>query len=140
MKFLVAYAGGTEIDKAVLALAKKNAKLFNATLYIVNSMEGASEKEVDDLTKIERILETLKASITKEGILCETHLLIRGLSPGEDIVEFAKDKNVDQIFIGIEKKSKVGKLFFGSNAQHIILEAPCPVVSVNKNSFTMKSV
>jgi nucleotide-binding universal stress UspA family protein len=123
------------MDKAVLALAKKNAKLFNATIYIANSMESASEKEFDDLTKIESKLETLKASITKEGISCETHLLIRGLSPGEDIVEFAKDKNVDQIFIGIEKKSKVGKLFFGSNAQHIILEAPCPVVSVNKKIF-----
>jgi Universal stress protein UspA and related nucleotide-binding proteins len=98
-------------------------------------MESASEKEFDDLTKIESKLETLKASLTKEGIPCETHLLIRGLSPGEDIVEFAKDKNIDQIFIGIEKKSKVGKLFFGSNAQHIILEAPCPVVSVNKNIF-----
>ena len=56
MKFLVAYAGGTEMDKAVLALAKKNAKLFNATLYIANSMEGASEKESDDLTKIENEL------------------------------------------------------------------------------------
>ena len=132
MKFLVAYAGGTKMDKAILALAKKNAKLFNATLYIANSMEGA--KEVTDLN-MESNLETLKASIIKEGILCETHLLIRGLSPGEDIVEFAKDNNVDQIFIGIEKKSKVGKLVFGSNAQHIILEAPCPVVSVNKNIF-----
>jgi nucleotide-binding universal stress UspA family protein len=132
MKFLVAYAGETKMDKAVLTLAKKNAKLFNATLYIVHSMEGA--KEVDDLTMGSN-LETLKASIIKEGILCETHLLIRGLSPGEDIVEFAKDNNVDQIFIGIEKKSKVGKLIFGSNAQHIILEAPCPVVSVNKKIF-----
>lgn len=135
MKFLVAYAGGTEMDKAVLALATKNAKIFNATLYIANSMEEVSEKEFDDLTKIESKLETLKASITKEGIPCETHLLIRGLTPGEDIVEFARDKNVDQIYIGIEKKSKVGKLFFGSNAQHIILEAPCPVVSVNKKIF-----
>ena len=135
MKFLVAYAGGTEMDKAVLALAKKNAKLFNATLYIANSMEGASEKESDDLIKIESKLETLKASITKEGIPCETHLLIRGLFPGEDIVEFANDRNIYQIYIGIEKKSMVGKLFFGSNAQHIILEAPCQVVSVNKKIF-----
>jgi nucleotide-binding universal stress UspA family protein len=137
MKFLVAYAGGTKMDKAVLALAKKNAKLFNATLYIAHSMEGASGNEADDLTKIENNLETLKASIIKEGILCETHLLIRGLSPGEDIVEFAKDNNVDQIFIGIEKTSKVGKLVFGSNARYIILEAPCPVVSVNKKIFKL---
>jgi nucleotide-binding universal stress UspA family protein len=132
MKFLVAYAERAEIDKAVLAVAKKSAKIFNATLYIAHSMETATDKEFDDLTKIESNLETLKASIIKEGIPCETHLLIRGVTPGEDMVEFAKDKHIDQIFIGIENKSKVGKLFFGSNAQHIILEAPCPVVSINK--------
>jgi nucleotide-binding universal stress UspA family protein len=56
--------------------------------------------------------------------------LIRGIAPGEDIVEFANDQKIDEIFIGIVKKSKVGKLLFGSNAQYIILEAPCPVVSV----------
>jgi nucleotide-binding universal stress UspA family protein len=132
MKFLVAYAERPEIDKAVLAVAKKSAKIYNATLYIAHSMETATDKEFDDLTKIESNLETLKASLIKEGIPCETHLLIRGVTPGEDIVEFAKDKHIDQIFIGIENKSKVGKLFFGSNAQQIILEAPCPVVSVNK--------
>jgi nucleotide-binding universal stress UspA family protein len=132
MKFLVAYAERPEIDKAVLAVAKKSAKIYNATLYIAHSMETATDKEFDDLTKIESNLETLKASLIKEGIPCETHLLIRGVTPGEDIIEFAKDKHIDQIFIGIENKSKVGKLFFGSNAQQIILEAPCPVVSVNK--------
>jgi nucleotide-binding universal stress UspA family protein len=132
MKFLVAYAERPEIDKAVLAVAKKSAKIYNATLYIAHSMETATDKEFDYLTKIESNLETLKASLIKEGIPCETHLLIRGVTPGEDIIEFAKDKHIDQIFIGIENKSKVGKLFFGSNAQQIILEAPCPVVSVNK--------
>jgi nucleotide-binding universal stress UspA family protein len=65
-----------------------------------------------------------------EGIASETHVLVRGLTPGEDIVDFAVDKKVDEIIIGIEKRSKVGKLLFGSNAQYIILEAPCPVVSV----------
>lgn len=133
MKFLVAYAGGAEMNETVLALAIKSAKVFNAALYIVSSMEGASEKELSDLTRIESTLDALKTSIIKQGIPCETNLLIRGLSPGEDIVDFAREKNIDQIFIGIEKKSKVGKIFFGSNAQHIILEAPCPVVSVNKN-------
>lgn len=135
MKMLVAYTGRTELDSTVLLLAKKNARLLNAVLHIANSMESPSDNEIPDLIKIKSKLESLKDSITKEGISCETHLLITGRSPGEDIVELAKDKKIDQIYIGIEKKSKVGKLIFGSNAQHIILEAPCPVVSVNKKAL-----
>jgi nucleotide-binding universal stress UspA family protein len=130
MKILVAYVGGLDVDKAVLDVAKKHAKAFNATLYVASSMERVSERERTDLDKVEKQLAYVKESLEGEGIACETHILVRGLTPGEDIVEFAADKKVDEIIIGIEKKSKVGKLLFGSNAQYIILESACPVVSV----------
>jgi len=130
MKILVAYVGGLDVDNAVLEVAKKHAKAFNATLYIASSMERVSEKERTDLDKTEKQLAYVKETMDAEGIPCETHILVRGLTPGEDIVEFAADKKVDEIIIGIEKKSKVGKLLFGSNAQYIILQSSCPVVSV----------
>ena len=130
MKILVAYVGGLKVDNAVLEVAKKHAKAFNAALYVASSMESVSEKERKNLEKIEKHLEYVKETMDAEGIVCETHVLVRGLTPGEDIVEFAVDKKVDEIIIGIEKRSKVGKLLFGSNAQYIILESPCPVVSV----------
>lgn len=130
MKILVAYVGGLDVDHAVLEVAKKHAKAFNAGLYIACSMERVSEKERMDLDKVEKQLAYVKETIDAEGIDCETHILVRGLTPGEDIVEFAADKKVDEIIIGIEKKSKVGKLLFGSNAQYIILQSSCPVVSV----------
>lgn len=130
MKILVAYVGGSEIASTVLDLAKKHAKAFNATLFIASSMERVSEKEQVSLEKVEKQLAYVKETVEAEGITCETHILVRGLTPGEDIVEFAVDRKVDEIIIGIEKKSKVGKLLFGSNAQYIILESPCPVVSV----------
>ena len=130
MKILVAYVGGLDVDKAVLEVARKHAKAFNATLYVASSMERVSEKERPDLDRIEKQLDYVKETMKTEGIACETHVLVRGLTPGEDIVDFAKDHKMDEIIIGIEKKSKVGKLFFGSNAQYIILESPCPVVSV----------
>ena len=56
--------------------------------------------------------------------------LLTDLTPGEQLVKFAEDQKLDQIFLGIAKKSKVGKLIFGSTAQYIILHAPCPVVTV----------
>ena len=36
----------------------------------------------------------------------------------------------NEIIIGVRRRSKVGKLLFGSNAQYIILMAQCPVVAV----------
>lgn len=130
MKILVAYGGGLDVDKAVLDVAKQHAKALNAKLFIATSMEKVSERESKELEKLEKQLEYVKETMDEEGIPCETHVMVRGLSPGEDIVEFAVDNKIDEIIIGIEKKSKVGKLLFGSNAQYIILEAPCPVVSV----------
>ena len=130
MKILVAYTGGTKLDKMVLALAKKHAKAFNGKIYIAHSMESLSEKEIDDLDKIKNDLDHLKTSVEKEGIPCETHVLIRGVTPGADLVDYANDEKIDEIIIGLEKKSRVGKLLFGSNAQYIILEAECPVVSL----------
>ncbi len=44
MKILVAYVGGLDVDKAVLEVARKHAKAFNATLYVASSMERVSEK------------------------------------------------------------------------------------------------
>jgi nucleotide-binding universal stress UspA family protein len=55
---------------------------------------------------------------------------VRGLTPGEDLVAFARETNSDEIVIGVKKQSKVGKLLFGSNAQIVILAAHCPVVTV----------
>ncbi len=130
MNILVAFMGDLDVSRAVLDVAKKHAKAFKATLYIATSMEKVSEKERMDLDKVEKQLAYVKNAMQAEGIDCETHILVRGLTPGEDIVEFAVDRKIDEIILGIEKKSKVGKLFFGSNAQFIILEAPCPVLSV----------
>jgi len=64
------------------------------------------------------------------GIKNETHLLIRGFEPGEDIVTFARENKVDEIMIGVRSRSKVGKLIFGSTAQAVILGAHCPVMTV----------
>lgn len=130
MKIPVAYVGGLEVDQAVLEMAIKHAKAFNASPYIASSLERVSEKERKDLDKVEKQLAYVKETMDAEGIECETHILVRGLTPGKDIVEFAADKKVGEIIIGIGKKSKVGKLLFGSNAQYIILQADCPVVSV----------
>jgi len=129
MKILVGYDGSNSAKEA-LNLAKTHAKAFGASVAVVTSMEKGSEGQREEISQSEKGLEWAKSLFEENKIDCDTHLLIRGLSPGEDIVEFAKENQVDEIIVGVKRRSKVGKLLMGSTAQFIILQAPCPVVSI----------
>ncbi len=129
MKILVGY-DGTNSAKEALNLAKTHAKLFNASVDVVTSMHKGTEQQREEIEQAERGLEYAKSLFEDSDITCNTHLLIRGLSAGEDLVEFAAENQVDEIIVGVKRRSKVGKLLMGSTAQFVILQAGCPVVSV----------
>jgi len=57
-------------------------------------------------------------------------LSVRGLEAGEDLVQLADEHKAGEVIIGVRRRSKVGKLIFGSTAQYVVLNAPCPVVTV----------
>ena len=129
MKILVGYY---ELDakSRALALALKHAKAFDAEVDVVTSLEEGTESDIKDISAAEKGLESAKQYFEKEKIFCKTHLMIRGVTPGEDLVSFAKENGIDEIIIGVKRRSKVGKLLFGSTAQYVILNAHCPVVTV----------
>jgi len=93
-------------------------------------MQKGTESERKDIEQAERGLAYAKSLFEDGGIECNTHLLIRGMSPGEDLIEFANENQIDQIIVGVKRRSKVGKLLMGSTAQYVILQARCPVVTV----------
>ena len=129
MKILVGY-DGTNSAKEALNLAKSHAKVFGASVEVVTSMQKGTESERKFIEQAERGLVYAKSLIEEDGIDCNTHLLIRGLSAGEDLVEFANENRIDQIVVGVKRRSKVGKLLMGSTAQYVILQAECPVITV----------
>ncbi|WP_276300018.1 universal stress protein [Halorussus lipolyticus] len=49
---------------------------------------------------------------------------------GETIVELAKEVDADRVVVGGRKRSPAGKAVFGSTAQEVMLNAPCPVTFV----------
>ena len=129
MKILVGY-DGTNSAKEALNLAKSHSKAFGASVEVVTSMQKGTESERKDIEQAERGLAYAKSLFEEDGIACNTHLLIRGLTAGEDLVKFADENQIDQIVVGVKRRSKVGKLLMGSSAQYVILQAQCPVVSV----------
>ncbi|MGD2097362.1 MAG: universal stress protein [Desulfobacterales bacterium] len=129
MKILVGY-DGTNSAKDALSLAKSHAKAFSASIEVVTSMQKGTESERKEIEQAERGLEYAKSLFEENDIPCNTHLLIRGHTAGEDLVEFAKENQVGEIIVGVKRRSKVGKLLMGSTAQYVILQADCPVVTV----------
>ena len=128
MKFLVGYNGSVEA-KAALSLAGDFARIFKAKVFVMASMEGGTGEKIEDINQAEENLRKAKEFIVEQGVECEAHQMARGLTPGEDLVKFAEENQIDQIFVGIEKKSKTSKLLLGSTAQYVILKAPCPVIT-----------
>ncbi|MCJ8502007.1 universal stress protein [Desulfatitalea alkaliphila] len=129
MKIMVCY-DGSGASRSALRVATKHAKAMDAKIYLVASMEKGTEDEQKMIQQLETELATTKEKLERDGIACETHLLVRGMTPDEDLVTYAKEQGIDEIAIGIRKRSKVGKLIFGSTAQYLILNAHCPVITV----------
>jgi len=132
MKILVCY-DGSDTAKEAIRQAKVDAKAYEADVYLVTCFTQTHDVKSQDMDKMEdadRELDILKKEFENEGIPCEIHLLVSDLEPGESLVQFAGENAMEKIYIGVRRRSKVGKLIFGSTAQYVILEAPCPVVTV----------
>ena len=129
MKIMVGY-DGTEVAKEALRIGREKAKAFDAGVFVVTSLVGGEDDHADAIQEAESGLKYAREFFEAESVSCEEHLLIRGLEPGEDLVQFAEENGIDEVVIGIKRRSKVGKFLFGSTAQYVILESPCPVLTV----------
>jgi nucleotide-binding universal stress UspA family protein len=120
----------TEEGRAALRRAASECKLRNTRLVVINSNRGGKDLDADEAARYEQELDTVRAELDGAGISHEVRQLVRGLEPAEDIIAVAEEVSADFIVIGLRRRSPVGKLILGSNAQRILLEAPCPVLAV----------
>jgi nucleotide-binding universal stress UspA family protein len=129
MKILVGF-DGTEAAKEAIAVAEQHARIFDATIILANSMVGGPEVPRKVFEKAEKSLEHQKSVLIDKKLPCKTIMSVRGLEAGEDLVRLAREHQADEVIIGVRRRSKVGKIIFGSTAQFVVLNAPCPVVTV----------
>ena len=106
------------------------ARLRNATLIVVNSHRGGREYDDDTSTRTEQDLSALETKLKESGLPYDVRQLVRGFEPAEDLISIAEASDADLIVIGLRRRTPVGKLILGSNAQRILLDAPCPVLAV----------
>ena len=116
--------------KAALRRAIEEAKLRNSHLVVVNSHRGGREFDDEDAIESASQLEEVKNELRHAGVEHDIRQLVRGMDPAEDLINVANELNAEFIVIGLRRRSPVGKLILGSNAQRVLLDAPCPVLAV----------
>jgi nucleotide-binding universal stress UspA family protein len=116
--------------KAALSRAVEEAKLRSLKLVVVNSNRGGRELSDSENVEIERQLDQVRDELQGSGVEHEVRHFVRGLEPAEDLISIAGEVEAELIVIGLRRRTPVGKLILGSNAQKILLDATCPVLAV----------
>ena len=129
MAIVVGYVPTAE-GRAALRRGAEEARLRGTRLIVINSNRGGREMTPGDSVRHERALEEVREQLTNDGIDHEVRQLVRGLEPAEDLIAIAVEVGADLIVIGLRRRTPVGKLILGSNAQRVLLDAPCPVLAV----------
>jgi nucleotide-binding universal stress UspA family protein len=117
---------------AALELSVSEAAMRSSSLVVVNSHRGG--REFGSGSEPGSALFDVHAMLQAAGVQHEVRELVRGTDPAEDLLKVAEEVSAELIIIGLRRRSPVGKLILGSNAQRILLDAPCPVLAVKAGS------
>lgn len=131
LNLMVCYETSEAADNA-LSLALKYAPKWHAAVDVVFAVQRDGTVDAAQESEMEKQFRSqVQARFGSLDVPYATHMLAQPFAVGEQLVMFSEKKPYEFIFIGISKRSKVGKLLYGSTAQYLILNAPCPVVSTN---------
>ena len=119
--FLRSPEGRAALDRAI-----DEARLRDAELVVIHTLRD----EPDEVEAYREELASVETRLKEAGIPHRIRELVRGNEPGDDLLEAAKEENADLIVIGVRRRSPVGKLVLGSNAQRVLLNADCAVLAV----------
>lgn len=120
----------TPEGQAALARAIEEAQQRGARLIVINSHRGGSSLDKETVAELDETLGAVHATLHDSGVDHEVRQLVRGVDPADDLVAVAEEVDADLIVIGLRRRTPVGKLIMGSNAQQILLDASCPVLAV----------
>jgi len=116
--------------EAALASAIAEAQLRKAELVVVNSHRA---RHGDANASIEQELQEVRARVEEAGITVDVRQPETALEASEDLLAIADEVGAELIVIGLRRRTPVGKLILGSNAQRILLDSHCPVLAVKSD-------
>lgn len=116
-----------EYGEAALSEALREAQRRATGLVVVNTSKGDSL--VDKRYVGEQGRSELEERLSASPVDVELRQSI-GADVAEEILAVAREVGAEALVIGIRHRSQVGKMLMGSVATRLLMEAPCPVVTV----------
>jgi len=113
---VVGYSSKPE-GRAALKRALAEAELRTPRLVVVHTSQDVA-------------LHDLRDELEATGMPYEVVAAADSLDPAEELLGAADRTQAEFIIIGLRRRSPVGKLLLGSNAQRVLLDASCPVLAV----------
>jgi nucleotide-binding universal stress UspA family protein len=121
--------GREALDTAAAEAVRRQAALVVVAGDASSAAPEVVDARADDLRRVEDALAGTGATLQVET---------GGADLADDLVAAAERTSADLIVIGLRRRSPVGKLILGSNAQRILLDAPCPVLAVKPDRGTAR--
>ena len=124
MAVIMSYHGNLE-SRAALVEAVNLAKRLDEKLLCVY----AQKHRGDDLAVDSQVMEVLHDALGQEDLDYAVQPCPRGKDVSEFVLEVARENTAPYVVIGLAHRSRYGGMIKGPNAQRLLLEAPCPVVT-----------
>jgi nucleotide-binding universal stress UspA family protein len=93
---------------------------------------GVATTYLDDLeTDAQQLLQASLERVQRAGLQGDC-LLIPG-TPAQAIMDVAGEQRIDLIIMGTHGRTGLAQVFLGSVAEHVVRQAPCPVLVMRKS-------
>lgn len=125
MKILLAYVPSAT-SEAALAFTLERARESGAHVLVLHSETPKTPRKAAAVADARPLDERLAES----GIDYELRTVPRRDDPADDILAAAESEGIDEVVLGIRRRTPIGKIILGSTSMRVIMEAPCPVVCV----------
>ncbi|GAA4286111.1 universal stress protein [Georgenia daeguensis] len=119
--YVTTQEGAAALDAAVAEARRRDSRLI---VVLARRSRG------DDPSLLEAEADAVRDLLDDADIAYDIRQLRRSDDVAQSLVATAEEVEAELIVIGLRRRSPVGKLVLGSNAQRILLDAPCPVLAV----------
>jgi len=132
-----------------LPYAADMARHYGAKLYLLHVIQDIAEAMgwYVPHVSLDELYRDIEGNAAKEiarysveefrGLKDIERIVVKG-TPYQEILKFAGEKKADLIVIGTHGRKGLDRVIFGSTAEKVVRDAPCPVLSVRLPRYEAK--